>query len=99
MPGKTMFVPILMHFIARYAGGNYAGFASDYRFLVEANLRALEDFDIDMVGLISDPYRETSAFGARIEFIPEGVPRCLDLVITSHGDVRNLIRPDRKSVV
>jgi len=93
-PGKTMFVPILMHFIARYAGGNYAAFASDYRFLVEANLRALEDFDIDMVGLISDPYRETSAFGARIEFIPEGVPRCLDLVITSHGDVRNLIRPD-----
>jgi len=93
-PGKTMFVPILMHFIARYAGGNYAAFASDYRFLVEANLRALEDFDVDMVGLISDPYRETSAFGARIEFIPEGVPRCLDLVIKSSDDVRNLVMPD-----
>jgi len=83
-----------MHFIARYAGGNYTGFASDYKFLVEANLRALEDFDIDMVGLISDPYRETSAFGARIEFIPEGVPRCHDLVVKSKEDVRNLIRPD-----
>jgi len=83
-----------MHFIARYAGGNYAKFASDYRFLVEANLRALDDFDIDMVGLISDPYRETSAFGARIVFIPEGVPRCLDLVIKNEEDVRNLQRPD-----
>ena len=91
---KTMFVPILMHFIARNAGGNYAGFASDYRFLVEANLRALDSFDIDMAGLISDPYRETSAFGARIEYIPEGVPRCLDLVIKNGEDVRNLGRPD-----
>jgi MtaA/CmuA family methyltransferase len=91
---RTIFRPILMHFIARYAGGNYARFASDYKFLVEANLRALDDFDIDMVGLISDPYRETSAFGARIEYIPEGVPRCLDLVIKSDDDVRNLGRPD-----
>ena len=94
LPGKTMFVPILMHFIARYAGGNYARFASDYRFLVEANLRALENFDIDMVGLISDPYRETSAFGADIEYIPEGVPRCLNLVINSPEDVLSLGRPD-----
>jgi MtaA/CmuA family methyltransferase len=91
---RTVFRPILMHFIARYAGGNYAHFASDYRFLVEANLRALDDFDIDMVGLISDPYRETSAFGARIEFIPEGVPRCLDLVIKTKVDVINLKCPD-----
>lgn len=93
-PERTIFRPILMHFIARYAGGNYARFASDYKFLVEANLRALDDFDIDMVGLISDPYRETSAFGARIEYIPEGVPRCLDLVIKNDVDVRNLARPD-----
>src|SRR5665648_444628 len=91
---RTIFRPILMHFIARYAGGNYAKFASDYRLLVEANLRALDDFDIDMVGLISDPYRETSAFGARIEVIPEGVPRCLDLVIKNEEDIRNLKIPD-----
>jgi len=93
-PERTIFRPILMHFIARYAGGNYARFASDYTFLVEANLKALNDFDIDMVGLISDPYRETSAFGARIEYIPEGVPRCLDLVIKNDDDIRNLKRPD-----
>ena len=92
--GRTIFRPILMHFIARYAGGNYARFASDHRFLVEANLRALDDFDIDMVGLISDPYRETNAFGARIEYIPEGVPRCLDLIIKNETDVRDLVRPD-----
>ncbi len=92
--GNTLFAPILMHFIAKFAGGDYARFASDYRFLVEANLRALEYFDIDMVGLISDPYRETSAFGARIQYIPDGVPRCLDLVIKNAEDVKNLNQPD-----
>jgi MtaA/CmuA family methyltransferase len=91
---RAIFHPVLMHFIARYAGGNYAEFASDHRFLVEANLRALDDFDLDMVGLISDPYRETSAFGARIKFIPEGVPRCLDLVVKTRDDVSKLRRPD-----
>jgi MtaA/CmuA family methyltransferase len=91
---RSVFNPILMHFIARYAGGNYAQFASDHRFLAEANLKALHDFDVDMVGLISDPYRETSAFGARIEYIPEGVPRCLDLIVTNEKDVRELVVPD-----
>ncbi len=93
-PGRTMFAPILMHFIARHAGGNYARFASDYRFLVEANLYALDKFEVGMVGLISDPYRETSAFGARIDYIPEWVPRCLRLMINSDEDVRKLRIPD-----
>jgi MtaA/CmuA family methyltransferase len=54
----------------------------------------MEHFDTDMVSLISDPYRETSAFGAPIEFIDEGVPRCLEHVVKTIDDVRNLSRPD-----
>jgi MtaA/CmuA family methyltransferase len=49
---------------------------------------------MDMVGLISDPYRETSAFGAKIEYVPEGVPRCLEPIIRTIDDVRALRRPD-----
>ena len=60
--GKTLFVPILMHFIARYAGGNYARFASDYRFLVDANLKALENFDVDMVGVDLGPISGDQCF-------------------------------------
>ncbi len=90
----TLFRPILMHFAARYAGHTYGEFASDYRVLVESNMKALEDFDIDMVGLISDPYRETSAFGAPVEFIPEGVPRCNENIIKSIEDVGALRNPD-----
>ncbi len=91
---STLFRPILMHFAARYAGYTYGEFASNYKILVESNMKALEDFDIDMVGLISDPYRETSAFGAPVEFIPEGVPRCKEIIIRSAEDVKNLRNPD-----
>lgn len=92
--GKTPFSPILMHFAARFAGKTYGQFASDYRVLVDANLRCMEHFATDTVSLISDPYRETAAFGAPIKFIDEGVPQCLSYIIKSTDDVRNLPIPD-----
>ncbi len=91
---KVLFRPILMHFAARFINKTYAEFASDYKVLVEANLKALEYFDIDMVGLISDPYRETSAFGAPVEYVKEGVPKCQKLIISDIEDVKNLKNPD-----
>ena len=91
---SVVFQPILMHFAARFSNRSYAEFASDYHVLVDTNLRALEYFDTDMVGLISDPYRETSAFGAKIEYVEEGVPRCLDTIIRTMDDVKALRRPD-----
>jgi MtaA/CmuA family methyltransferase len=83
-----------MHFAARFNRTTYGKFASDYKTLVESNIKAMEHFDTDMVSLISDPYRETSAFGARIEYIDEGVPRCLDTIVQTIDDVINLKEPD-----
>ena len=91
---KVLFRPILMQFAAEYIGSNYGQFASDYKVLVEANLRCMDDFDLDMIGLISDPYRETSAFGAGIQYVPNGVPRCINLIVNSIDDVINLKNPD-----
>lgn len=91
---KTLFRPILMHFAARYSGYSYGEFASDYRILVESNLKAMNDFDLDMVGLISDPYRETAAFGAPVKFVAEGVPKCNQIIIKTFDDVKNLKNPD-----
>ena len=92
--GKVLFRPILMQFAAEYIGSNYGAFASDYRVLAEANLRCLEDLDLDFIGLISDPYRETAAFGARIKYVDDGVPRCLDRLVSTLDDVKALKRPD-----
>jgi uroporphyrinogen-III decarboxylase len=83
-----------MHFAARFNNTTYGKFASDYKVLVESNIRAMEYFDTDMVSLISDPYRETSAFGAKVEYIDEGVPRCIDHIIKTIDDVKNLPYPD-----
>jgi len=91
---RIFFRPILMHFAARFNNTTYGKFASDYKTLVESNIRAMEHFDTDMVSLISDPYRETSAFGAGIEFIDEGVPRCLGNIVSTLDDVKNLPDPD-----
>jgi MtaA/CmuA family methyltransferase len=89
-----IFRPILMHFAARFNNKSYGEFASDYRILVESNIKALEFFDMDMVGLISDPYRETSAFGARVSFPAEAVPKCEEIIIKTIDDVKQLKNPD-----
>jgi len=94
LEGETLFMPILMHFAARAAGMTYAEFARDHRARVRANLVCLERFGLDCVTLMSDPYAETSAFGAAIEYVPEGVPRCTTRVVTSAADVDTLPEPD-----
>ena len=92
--GYLSFQPILMHFAARLTGNNYGEFASDHKILVNSNIKAMEKFDLDWVELISDPYRETAAFGAKIEFIQEGVPKCLAPIIRTIDDVHALKNPD-----
>ncbi len=91
---KTLFRPILMHFAARFSGKSYGQFASDYKTLVACNLRAMDYFDMDLVGLISDPYRETSAFGAPVSFPDEAVPVCKEIIVKSIDDVINLKNPN-----
>lgn len=94
MNKQSAFHPILMHFAARYAGYTYGRFASDYRALVDCNIRCREDFGMDAVGVISDPYRETAAFGAKVTFPDEAVPRCMDILVRSLEDIALLKNPD-----
>ena len=54
--GEKLFYPILMHFAARFNGNTYGEFASDYKVLVESNIKCLKHFDMDMVSLISAPF-------------------------------------------
>ena len=94
MSHKTPFYPILMHFAARYSGFTYGEFASDFKALVDSNLRCREAFGMDAVGLISDPYRETAAFGAKVSFPEEQVPRCMEILVRSVEDIARLKNPD-----
>ena len=93
-PDDTLFHPILMHFAARFHGATYSSFASDYRVLVESNIASLEYFNFDAVSVISDPYRETSAFGAKVFFPEDSVPLCRDRIIKTGDDIDSLKNPD-----
>ncbi len=86
-------IPILMRFAAEFIGSNYGAFAADHRVLVGANLAAAAAFDFDQVSCISDPYRETQGFGARIEYPREDVPRATH-PLADHPDLDQLPRPD-----
>ena len=49
---------------------------------------------MDAVGLISDPYRETAAFGAKVTFPDEAVPRCMEILVRSQEDIAQLKNPE-----
>jgi uroporphyrinogen decarboxylase len=73
---------ILMAIVAREAGVSYREYVQNYRKLVEGNLICAEKYGVDCVSAISDPMRETAAFGAQIVFPEDGVPYAKEPLIT-----------------
>lgn len=91
--GKVDRVPnlsIVMLFAAQYAGIPYGRFASNYRSLVEAQTRTAVDFGLDILSTMSDPFRETADFGARVTFPEDDLPRCETLLLDEAGDWKEL---------
>ena len=67
-------MPITMMFAADQIGVKYGEYASDYRVLVEGQIRTAGAFDFDYVSCISDPTREAADCGARIQFFDDQPP-------------------------
>jgi MtaA/CmuA family methyltransferase len=82
-----------MQYAAEYIGSDYAAFASDHRVLVEANVRCATAFGIDQLSCISDPFRETHGFGAKIEYRTDGPPRSTR-PLEETRDLSRLLMPD-----
>ena len=80
-------IPILMQFATEYIGKTYADFAADCRVLVEANIRCRDDFGLDMVGVMSDPYCETQGFGAEIRYAADHAPYCVKTILSDITDL------------
>ncbi len=91
---SVLFHPIVMHFAARFYNKTYSEFARDYKILVDSNVACVEFFEYDAVSLISDPYRETSAFGAQVDFPADSVPLCKERIVHSIDDAKALKNPD-----
>lgn len=87
-------VPILMQFAAERIGSNYGAFASDHRVLTAANIACAAEFGIDQLSTISDPYRETQGFGAKIIYGRDMVPYCEKHPLEDDPDLSKLKRPN-----
>jgi MtaA/CmuA family methyltransferase len=60
-------MPITMMFAADLIGAKYCDYCTDYRVLVEGQLRVAEQFGFDYVNTMSDPAREAADCGAAVE--------------------------------
>lgn len=81
---------ILMAFAAKYTGAGFDQFCLDYRCLADANINCNEYFGIDMLNTMSDAFRETYDFGAKIEFPPDSLPVCEERLIREPADLKKL---------
>jgi MtaA/CmuA family methyltransferase len=67
-------MPITMMFAADQIGVPFWQYATDFRKMVEGQLRTAEKFDFDYVSSISDPAREAADCGATIHYFDDQPP-------------------------
>lgn len=67
-------MPITMMFAADHAGIPYGRYVTDYRALVDAQMKTAEDYGFDYVSCISDPAREAADCGAAVVFYENQPP-------------------------
>jgi len=72
---RAPFHPIIMRWAAKYAGFKYRDFCLDYRAKCESMIKCADDFDMDWVTVLSDPYVEATAYGIKCEYPEDDLPK------------------------
>lgn len=87
-----------MHFAAQSIQKTYADLASDHTILVQAHLHCAETYGLDQLSVISDPYRETTALGGEVDYLPTAPPSLRSYPLANVDDpARHLQVPDFES--
>ncbi len=84
--------PIFMSWAAHFIGHTYRDYYLDGDVLVEAQLAVAKAFSLDQVSAISDPWRESSAYGMEFDYPENGVGRPRKVLLQSPQDIQR-IRP------
>jgi uroporphyrinogen-III decarboxylase len=58
--------------------------------LVKAQLAVTRAFNLDQISAISDPWRETSAYGVEFDYPPDGIGKPKDTLIKTHDEISRL---------
>jgi MtaA/CmuA family methyltransferase len=85
---------IVMSLGAHLIGKPLSRYYLDYRILVEANLAVREKFELDILQVISDPYREAADYGLEVEFPEDGLPLRKRPLLTEPAAFLRLQKPD-----
>lgn len=86
--------PIFMAWSAYYIGRTYRDFYLDGNVLGEAQLAVTRAFGVDQISAISDPWRESSAYGMEFDYPDQGVGKPKDHIIKTPDDIDKLARLD-----
>jgi uroporphyrinogen decarboxylase len=81
---------IMMTFAAHHIDQPLSRYYLDYRVLCEANLAVQQDFSLDIVQAISDPYREAVDFGLEVEFPDDNLPMRKAPLLAEPADLSKL---------
>jgi MtaA/CmuA family methyltransferase len=90
VPNWDIFMTLAAHHVRQPLSRYYL----DHRVLVDANLAMVEDFSVDVVQAISDPYREAAGFGAEIEFPADALPLSRKPRLAEPHDLQTLHKPN-----
>jgi MtaA/CmuA family methyltransferase len=77
-------MPITMMFAGDALGVPYLEYVTDHRVLAEAQLHTAAKFDFDYVSVISDPAREASDLGAKIQWFDNQPPAIVETEALLH---------------
>jgi MtaA/CmuA family methyltransferase len=91
---RTPNVNIMMTFAAHFVNQPLSRYYLDYRVLAEANLAVQEAFDLDILQVISDPYREAADFGLEVVFPEDDLPIARKPLLVDPQDLTKLKSPD-----
>jgi MtaA/CmuA family methyltransferase len=81
---------IMMARAAHHIGESLSHYYQDYHVLVNANLAMLDDFSLDIVQAISDPYREAADLGLEVEFPLDNLPVSKTPLLAFPEDLKRL---------
>ncbi len=88
---------IMMTLAVHHIGERLSRYYLDHRVLCAANMAMLEDFSLDIVQAISDPYREAADWGAAVDFPEDGLPVCKTPLVADAAAIGRLKTPDPRT--
>lgn len=91
---RTPNFDIMMTFAAHYIEQPLSRYYQDYKVLADANLAVQDEFDLDILQVISDPYREAADFGLKVQFPQDDLPIAREPLLADLKDLKKLKSPD-----